>query len=143
MIDVTTYLHPGERLVSIQPPLRYRGHEYTVHYFTTGSYDNRDPGLFVVASSEHFQRQQITGFLMTADNERVVDDEETIRLILSLYPSAHLLYKGQAISSLGWIDDTFVDDLRKVTNNPVFVEQQIKALFSTRAEETAEALRGV
>jgi hypothetical protein len=36
-----------------------------------------------------------------------------------------------------------VDDLRKVTRNPLFLEQQIKAIFSTRWEETAEALRGI
>jgi hypothetical protein len=142
-LDVTAFALPGERVVSIQPPLRYRGHVYTVHYFTTGSYSRQDPVFFTLASSDYFQRQQISGLLVTADGQRVVDDEETLRLVFSLYPAAYLLYTRRTLDSLNTIDDSFVDDLRSVTRNPLFVEQQVKALFSTRTGETAEALRGV
>lgn len=126
-LDVTAYALPGERVFTIQPGLRYANHVYEVHYFTTGSYDRQDAVIFTFASQAYFERQQITGLLVTADGKTVVSDEKTLRTIFSLYPSAYLLYDGQAPNSLGLIDDAFVDDLRKVTNNPLFVEQQIKA----------------
>lgn len=142
-IDPTSYAQPGERVVTIQPALSYGGHEYTVHYFSAGEYDRQDARMFSVATSDYFQRQGVTGLLITEDGQRVVDDEETLRLIFTLYPAAYLLYERQPLGSLGLVDDTFVDDLRKVTSNPLFIEQQIKALFSTRWEETSEALRGI
>lgn len=141
-IDPSSYAQPGERVVTIQPALSYGGHKYIVHYFAVGEYDRQDALIFSVATPAYFQRQGITGLLIIEDGRRVVDDEETLRLILTLYPSAYLLYESRPLANLGLIEDTFVDDLRKVTNNPLFVEQQIKALFSTRWEETAEALRG-
>lgn len=142
-VDVASFVRPGERLVTVQPSIRYMGHEYTVHYFTLASIGRSDAWLFVGATPEYFQQLEITGFLMTVDGDQVVEDEETLRLIFGLYPAAYLLYTGRTPESLGLVDDEFVNELRNITRNPFFVEQQVGALFSIRAEENAEALRGI
>ena len=142
-VDVTSYARPGEQSVTVQPSMRYMGHEYTVHYFTSAATGRSDAWIFVGATPEYFQQQQITGFLVTADGNRVIEDEETLRRIFGLYPAAYLLYTAETPTNLGLVDDEFVNELRNITRNPFFVEQQIGALFNTRAEENAEALRGL
>lgn len=136
------YVHPGERLVTIQPSLSYQGHLYTVHYFTTGSGGLNDSKFIYVASPQYFERNGITAVMVTVDGAPVTD-EETIRLVLTLYRAAHYLYLAYLPPNLGNVDDTFADEFRSITRNPIFIEQQIHALFSTPAEETAEALRGI
>lgn len=142
-VDVASFSRPGERVVTVQPPMRYAGHEYTVHYFTTATTGRSDAWIFVGATPEYFQQQQITGFLVTVDGNRVVEDEEMLRRIFELYPAAYLLYTAKTLTNLGLVDDEFVNELRNITRSPFFAEQQIGALFTTRAEESAEAMRGL
>lgn len=142
-VDVASFSRPGERVVTVQPPMRYMGHEYTVHYFTSAATGRSDAWIFVGATPEYFQQQQITGFLVTADGNRVIEDEEMLRRIFELYPAAYLLYTTTTLTNLGLVDDEFVNELRNITRSPFFAEQQIGALFTTRAEESAEAMRGL
>lgn len=142
-IDVASFSRLGERVVTVQPSMRYMGHEYTVHYFTSAATGRSDAWIFVGATPEYFQQQQITGFLVTVDGTQVVEDEETLRRIFELYPAAYLLYTPMTPTNLGLVDDEFVNELRNITRNPFFAEQQIGALFETRSEENAEALRGL
>lgn len=141
--DLSSYARVGEHVVTVQPALRLAGHTYTVHLFSTGEYDSASPGLFAVATEEYFQSRGITGLLIVEDGQRAVDEEGAVREILTLYASAYLLYERRPLENLGLVDDSFVEDLRKVTENPFFVEQQIKGLFSNRSDESAEALRGI
>jgi hypothetical protein len=139
---VGDYARPEERMVTVKPVLAYGGKVYSIHYFTTGPYDRDDSRFIFAASPETFESNAITAILVTADGE-VVTDEATIGLILTLYRAAHYLYVEELPANLGKVDDTFVDEFRSITRNPIFIEQQIHALFSTSAEETAEALRGI
>lgn len=139
---VGDYTRPGERMVTVKPALAYGGKVYSIHYFTTGPNDRDDSRFIYAASPETFERNAITAILVTADGE-VVTDEATIGLILTLYRAAHYLYVEELPANLGKVDDTFVDEFRSITRNPIFIEQQIHALFSTPTEETAEALRGI
>ena len=88
-IDVASFSRLGERVVTVQPSMRYMGHEYTVHYFTSAATGRSDAWIFVGATPEYFQQQQITGFLVTVDGTQVVEDEETLRRIFELYPAAY------------------------------------------------------
>lgn len=142
-VDVTLFARPGERVVTVQPSLRYMGNEYTVYYFTLASTGRSDAWIFYQATPDFFQQQQITGFLMTVNGNQVVEDEVTLRIIFGLFPAAYLLYTGETPENLRLVDDEFVKEFRNITRNPFFVEQQIGALFDTRAEENAEALRGI
>ncbi len=139
---VGDYTRPGERMVTIQPSLSYGGRVYTIHYFTTGSYDRDDSRFIYAASPDSFARNAIAAILVTVDGAPVTD-EATMRQVLSLYRAAHYLYVANLDADLGFVDDSFADEFRRVTRNPLFLEQQFKALFSTRSEETAEALRGM
>jgi len=142
-IDVAAFARPGERVVTVQPSLRYKGNEYTVHYFTPAPTGRSDARIFYQATPESFQQRQITGFLVTVNGNQVVEDEDTLRLIFGLYPAAYLLYTGETTESLGLVDDGFVNEFWKITRNPFFVEQRVAALFNTRTEENADALRGL
>ncbi|MBK7202343.1 hypothetical protein [Candidatus Amarolinea dominans] len=44
---------------------------------------------------------------------------------------------------MGYVDDDFVNSFTAITSNPLFVEQQIKALFSTPLEQNKEALGSI
>ncbi|MCB0256953.1 MAG: hypothetical protein KDI55_24810 [Anaerolineae bacterium] len=140
--SIGDYVRPGERLVTLQPSLSYQGRLYTVHYFTTGSGGPDDSKFIYAASSRYFERNGITAVLVTVDGEPVTD-EATMRRVLTLYRAAHYLSLAYLPPNLGNVDDTFADEFRSITRNPIFIEQQIHALFSTRAEETSEALRGI
>lgn len=113
-VDVASYARPGEQSVTVQPSMRYMGHEYTVHYFTSAATGRSDAWIFVGATPEYFQQQQITGFLVTADGSRVIEDEETLRRIFELYPAAYLLYRAETPTNLGLVDDEFVNELRNI-----------------------------
>jgi len=129
-------------MVTVKPALTHGDKVYSIHYFTTGSYDRDDSRFIFAASPETFERNAITAILVTADGE-VVADEATIGLILTLYRAAHYLYVESLPADLGYVDDSFADEFRSITRNPIFIEQQFQALFSTPSEETAEALRGM
>ena len=142
-VDLQAYARQGERVVTLEPGLRYNGAIYHVHCYTTGELKPEAGVFFFQATPEYFQQHGITGFLVTAD-DRLVEKEETLRELFSLYRAAGYLYERQPPDQpLGNVDDTFVNDLRAITRNPVFVEQQFKGLFTLRWEETAEALRGI
>lgn len=141
--SVQQYVRPGERLVAIQSPLEYRGVTYQAYYMTTGAYDRNDLSLFYFADSDYFKNQSITGLLLTADGT-VVEDEDTLREIFGLFRAAAYLYeRTQVVEPLGNIDDSFVESFHAITSNPFFIEQQIKALFSTPLEQNMEALRAI
>ena len=139
---VADFALPGERIVTLSKPIMYKGRVYEIHLLTTGAFDDKKPDTIWVASQEYFERRQISALLVTADGV-VVEDEATAREILTLYRAAFEAYEHRALDYLGYVDDTFVDDFRAITRNPVFVEQQIKAIFTSRGEQTADALRGI
>ncbi len=140
---VQQYVRPGERLVALQSPLKYRGVTYQVYYMTTGTYDRSDLSLFYLADPDFFKSQAITGLLLTADG-KLVQDEDTLREMLGLFRAAAYLYeRTRSVDPLGNVDDSFVDSFHAITGNPLFIEQQIKGLFSTPLEQNMEALRAI
>ena len=133
------YTYPGERAVTLQQGMNYNGRIFNIHYFTTGDYSNTK-GSFLDAlnSKDAIERNQITGVLVTADG-KLVEDEDTLRDVLSLYRSCHYLYQVQPSGPLGNVDDQFVDQMSGLSKLTRFLTLS----FPTREESTAEALRGI
>ncbi len=110
---------------------------------TTGAYERTDLSLFYFADADYFKNQAITGLLLTADGT-IVEDEDTLRQVFGLFRAAAYLYeKTTSVDPLGNVDDSFVDSFHAITNNPLFIEQQITGLFSTPLEQNMEALRAI
>lgn len=142
-VNINDYLQPGERTARIQPALRYDRHLYEIHYFTTSDYTSQRAGLIFSASAQFFAQKQITALLVTEDGN-LVDDEDTLRRVFTLYRSAVELFDYQVANAPGLIDDSFVDDMVRVTNSPLFLGQYFKhAIFGDRTAETTEALRSI
>lgn len=138
--DLQKYVRPNERLVTVASPLRYLGVTYQAYYMTTGAFDRSDLSLFYFADAEYFKAQAITGLLLTA-NGQLVQDEDTEREVFALFRAAAYLYeRTSSVEPLGYVDDDFVNSFTAITSNPLFIEQQIKALFSTPVEQNKEAL---
>ena len=146
-ISIEDYLLPGERVVTLAPGLMYNGHLYEIHYFTFGDFNHNSSSLIGLATPETFTQNQITGLLVTADDE-IVEDLETLQKVFLLYRSAYYLYEVAAYDRpLGQTDyypfEDFHRDLEKITENPIFIEQQFKSLFSSPEDEYADAFRGI
>lgn len=141
-----TYRLPAERVVTLQPELRYQGRLYQIHYFTRGAFSSPNATLIGTATPASIARNQITGLLITADG-RVVVDEAEIRQVLRLYRAAYHLSQLATTDALGFTDfypfDAFRSDLKKITANPVFFSQMLSSAFNTRAQKNAEALRAM
>lgn len=141
--DLQAYRSPGEQVVTLEPGLRYNDATYHVHCFSTNQLATNAGVFFFQASPASFERQGVIGFLVTAD-DHLVSDEEVLQEVFSLYRAAGYLYERQPPDSpLGYVDDTFVNELRAITRNSIFIEQHLKGLFTQRWEETTEALRGI
>ncbi|MCA9936138.1 MAG: phosphodiester glycosidase family protein [Anaerolineales bacterium] len=143
---LSRYLQPGERVVTLQPALDYNGRLYQIHYFTTGDTERNDASVIGTATPDSFANQQIVGLLITVDDE-AVSDEATIREIITVYRAAYFLYEEPIVDPLGFTDyypfDDLRGDLRRITNNPIFIEQFIKGLFESRQDQVEEALRAI
>jgi hypothetical protein len=140
------YLLPNERVVTLQPGLRYQGRLYEISYFTTGSLVLTKPIVIGIATPEYFTQQKITGILVTVDGA-VVDDTAEVREILSLYRAAYHLYERAQSGPYGYTDfypfDAFRDDLKKVTQSIAFAPQRIAGSFDTQSQRKEEALRAM
>ena len=127
----------------IELPLIRNGVEYRVYYMTTSDYRPEGLNLFRDASAYTFTSTSVTGLLVTA-NGKVVEDEDTLAEVFSLFRAASFLYETQgSVNPLGGITSDFEQSLLAVTANPAFLEQQLKGLFAHPTEQYAEALRGI
>jgi hypothetical protein len=141
--EVERYVVPGEEVVLIEMPLVRNGVEYRVYYMTTSDYRPEGLLLFRDASAHAFTSTSRTGLVVTADGN-VVEDEDTLAEVLSLYRTASFLYETPpSADPIGGIDSDFGTYLLRVTANPLFLEQQLKGLFESPAEQYVEALRGI
>jgi murein DD-endopeptidase MepM/ murein hydrolase activator NlpD len=128
--------------IMIKPPLVYQGHTYTVEYQATGKYRRKDANIFFAADPTFFEKQSIVGLTVYRDDKRLTDEDELYK-VFTLYTAAYLLYELSADDYLGSISSDFRDDLHRVTNNPLFIEQWVKGLFKSRQEQTQETLRAL
>lgn len=139
-------LRPGERMVTLEPPLRLDGKQYRLHYFATGDYASPATLLLTGGTGEMLTSRGITGLLLTADDQ-IVRDENEIRRVLLRYRAATILYEQATTQPLGFTDfypfDELRSDLRLVTRNPLFVLQIIPGAFETQEERRLEALRAI
>ena len=128
----------------IELPLIRNGVEYRVYYMTTSDYRPEGLNLFRDASAYSFTLStSFTGLLVTA-NGKVVEDEDTLAEVFSLFRAASFLYETQGSSNpLAGITSDFEQSLLAVTANPAFIEQQLKGLFAHPTEQYVEALRGI
>ena len=141
--EVQRYVWPGEKAVPIELALIRNGVEYRVYYMTTSDYRPEGLKLFRDASASLFTGTTFTGLLVTADG-KVVEDEDTLAEVFSLFRAASLLYETQGSSNpIGGITEDFEKSLLYITANPAFIEQQLKGLFVHPTEQYAEALRGI
>ena len=76
----------------IELPLVRNGVEYRVYYITTSEYRPKGLKLFRDASAHLFTSGSITGLLVTA-NGKVVEDEDTIAEVFSLFRAASFMYE--------------------------------------------------
>ncbi len=128
--------------VTIQPALSFGGHTYTVEYESTGSYRAADANLFFAGTADVFSQHGITRLIVRQDGTPVTD-AALLREVFLRYSAAYLLYERSSTEppSSVWAD--LLDDLHKVTLNPAFLVQKAGALFTTREDETLEALRAM
>ena len=135
----------GEFVVTLQPPLRLDGHEYTVSYLTTGALRQDSARLLALFTPEYLEQQQITALVVSEDGEKTVTDPELLRRIFSLYPAAYSLYNRSAFTEYPF----YAEELEKVLNNPIFMALAPGEYLSldpdefvgSRRIQTAEALR--
>ncbi len=73
----------GEFVVTLQPPLRLDGHEYTVSYLTTGALRQDSARLLALFTAEYLEQQQITALVVSEDGAKTVTDPELLRRIFS------------------------------------------------------------
>jgi hypothetical protein len=137
--DPALYAFPDERSITLQQLLRYKGEIYQIHYYTTGDYDNvHSSFLTILESPEQIERNKITGLLITK-GDQIVQDENVQNKILSLYRAGSYLYEIQPPGPLGYIDDEFVNEMRKLST----ITQFVTLSFQSRQAGTAEAIRGI
>lgn len=131
------YIFPGENVYTLHPGLEYKGMQYQIHYFTTGNYSLTESKFIVFFNDVSFlERNAITGMLITK-NGGIVDNDEELRNVLSLYRSAYYLYESHGPESLGYVDDNFVDEMRTLAN----ITQFTTLNFTDKSDAAAEALR--
>ena len=132
------YARPGERVFTIDPPLRYQGADYRVHYYATGDYRSPSPRLFAVATPDFFASQGITALVVTRDGQ-VVRDAETLRRVFTLYTAAYHLYTGSPEVPI----PEYAEELGKIIGNPLLLAFEPEQLFASRRDQTAEVLAGL
>jgi hypothetical protein len=142
---VREYAQPGETIQTI-PPIHYGDHTYQVYYFVRRSLD--DPyGVSLSGNDpDYLDEQGIEALLVTRDDQ-VITDEDIIRWVYLLARTSYKLHHEWIPDEIASIDEGLVDQVEGLRSNPIFVlaflEQNIKALFTTRKEEYAEPLRGI
>lgn len=142
---VRDYAQPGETIQAITP-IRYRGDVYRVYYFADAPLDDLYGNTLNSNGRDTLDERGIRALLVTR-NDRVADDEETIRNILLLARTSYMLHRTTLPEAVTPIDEGLVDQVESLRENPIFVaafaEQYVRALFETRKEQSAEALVGI
>ncbi|MBI1927646.1 VWA domain-containing protein [Candidatus Poribacteria bacterium] len=136
------------KTITIQPPLVYKGHNYTVEYQTTGNYQHVETQrFFAEASTPDFpQGLGITALTVRRDGVPITDEDE-LRTVFTIYNAARVLYERPADASPGTIYPGFREDLNQVTGNSILIAQQAVtssgSFFKSRQDKTLETLRAM
>lgn len=140
------YIQPGEQVVTLQPALRYHDHLYQIHYFTKGTFNSPNANLIGTASTDIFAQREITGLLITADDQ-VVEDQTIIREVFRVYRASYYLDQLRSSDSTAFVDTfpftDFRNDLKWITLNPFFALQMLNRLFDTPTKKKEEAIRAI
>ncbi len=128
--------------VTVDPPLSLRGHTYVVRYDTDSPERESSAIRLFDTTLDTFERRRITRIVVSRDGVAVADPNELADVFWA-YTAAALLYDRATDFDLGSIPSTFRDDLHRVTTNPLFIDQRLKAALKGPQQETLEALRAI
>jgi len=132
----------AEGLVTVAPPLSLNGHQYVVQYTAEGPDQHSSAVILFDTTMETFERRRINKMVVTRDGEVVADADELADVFWA-YTAAAYLYERGPDFDLGSIPSGFRDDLHRVTTNPVFLDQRLRAVLKGPERETLEALRAI
>lgn len=110
------FVQPGERLVTLEPPLLFDGELYQISYFTTGDSQRRDAEFFHLASPAFFTDEEIRGLVVTSEG-RAVTNADLLRQVFERYHAAYHLYIEPPSDLLPLIGE----ELDTVLGNPLLM----------------------
>jgi hypothetical protein len=132
------FVQPGERLVTLEPPLLYDGKRYRISYLTTGDLQRRDAQFFHLASPAFFADQEIRGLVVTSDG-RAVTNAELLRVIFERYHAAYHLYVEPPPDLLPLLGE----ELDTVLGNPLLMAMSPAQFLTSARNQNAAALRAM
>ncbi|MBX2997570.1 MAG: SUMF1/EgtB/PvdO family nonheme iron enzyme [Caldilineaceae bacterium] len=132
------FMGPGERLVTLEPPLLYNGKRYRISYLTTGTLQRRDAEFFHLASPSFFADQEIRGLVVTSDG-RAVTGDDLLRQIFQRYHAAYHLYVEPPPDLLPLLGE----ELETVLGNPLLMAMSPARFLTSARNQNAAALRAM
>lgn len=138
------YVQPGERVVTLEPSMRWGNSDIQIHVVTTGSYRNTDATVFFQqVSPTFFDDQQIVALLVTMNGVPMVENAFLKEILLD-YATSAVLY-GDPVYEVALPD--LAPELQIIIENPAFqdtkLSKEIAGLSNSQSSQSEQALAAI